>query len=85
MDIQKTAQKKQKSVDDMLTELAGLLKHYRFMNQLSRVQMGEHAGVSYPLIEGIENGKTKNIELKKLIQIANSVGYTFELELKPVK
>lgn len=84
MDIQKIAQKKQKPVDKMLKELGNELKRYREENNLIQVKMGEIAGVSYQGIKNIENGTIRNIELKKLIQIANSIGYTLELELKAV-
>lgn len=85
MDIQKTAQKKQKNVDYLLEGLSEKLRLYRFQNNLTLKQMGDKARVSFPMISELENGIIGNIGLKKLVAIANSIGYTFEVNLKPVK
>lgn len=81
MDIQKTAQKKQKAIDAILSELGKKLKAYREENGLTLPKLGQQGGVSWLLISNIEKGETRNIELKKLVQIANSIGYTIELSV----
>lgn len=85
MDIQKAAKKKQKPINKLLPELLRhKLIYFRTEKNISRVELGEMADVSYHLIGSIEEGTIKNIGMKKLIQICNVVGFTLELELKPV-
>lgn len=75
---------RQKKIDELVKDLREHLAIYRFKNQLTLKQMGDKAGVSYPIITLIEVGPIRNIGVDKILQIANAIGYTVDFTFNSV-
>ncbi len=73
--------KKQPGIPVMLKPVGEKLKKYRYDQRLTQSALAENAGVSTVLLANLESNQLENIQLDKLVAIANACGENVSITL----
>lgn len=74
---------KQKSINGLLVEIGEKVKQHRYNERQTFDELAGIAKVSTVLLSQLEKNEMKNISLKKLMQVANAIGFKLEISLTP--